>query len=86
MAKVLKNLQFKVLIEQDENGVYVASVPELPGCYTQGKTLEEVRKRVKEVIELVLESDKDIKKEKLEFPTSSTHFFGIEEVTVRSYA
>ncbi len=81
-----KNLQFKVLIEQDENGLYVASVPELPGCYTQGKTLEEARKRIKEAIELVLEFDKDVKKEKLEFPKSSACFFGIEEVTIQSYA
>lgn len=86
MAKTIKELQFKVLIEQDENGLYIASVPELPGCYTQAKTLEEVRKRVKEVIELVLESDSDIKKEKLESPGYSPHFFGIEEVTIRSYA
>lgn len=81
-----KELQFKVLIEQDENGIYVASVPELPGCYTQGKTLEEARKRIKEAIELVLESDKEIKKEKLASPKSSSHFFGIEEVTIQSYA
>ncbi len=86
MAKTVKELQFKVLIEQDEDGLYVASVPELPGCYTQGRTLEEVRKRVKEVIELVLESDKEIKKEKLESPNSSGHFFGIEEVTIQSHA
>lgn len=57
-----------MLVEQDENSMYVASVPELPGCYTQGKTLEEARKRIKEAIELVLESDQDIKKEKLASP------------------
>jgi len=86
MAKTVKELQFKVLIEQDENGIYVASVPELPGCYTQGKTLEEVRVRIKEAIELVLESDKDIKTEKLESPQSFSHFFGIEEITITNYA
>ena len=86
MAKAFKELQFKVLIEQDENGLYVASVPELPGCYTQAKTLEEVRKRIKEAIELVLEEDKDLKEEKLESPRPRQNFFGIEEVTVRSYA
>lgn len=86
MKKTIKELQFKVLIEQDEDGMYIASVPELPGCYTQGKTLEEARERIKEVIELVLESDKDIKAEKLENPTSSSRFFGIEEVTIHSYA
>lgn len=81
-----KDLQFKVLIEQDEDGIYVASVPELPGAYTQGRTLEEARERIKEVIILVLESDKEIKKEKLESPESSSCFFGIEEVTIRTYA
>lgn len=86
MAKKGKQLQFKVLIEQDEDGLYVASVPELPGCYTQGKTLEEVRERIKEVIELVLEADKEVKKEKLRSPRSSSHFFGVEEVTISSYA
>ena len=86
MKKAHKELQFKVLIEQDEDGMYIASVPELPGCYTQGKTLEQARERIKEVIELVLESDKDIKEEKLENPTSSSRFFGIEEVTIHSYA
>lgn len=83
---MVKDLQFKVLIEQDEDGIYVASVPELPGCYTQGKTLEIARARIKEAIKLVLETDKDIKKEKLESPKSSSHFFGIEEVTIQSYA
>ncbi len=86
MANSSKKLQFKVLIEQDDEGIYVASVPELPGCYTQGKTLEEVRKRIKEVIELVLEADKEVKREKLRSPGSSSHFFGVEEVTISSYA
>lgn len=70
-------LQFKVLIEQDEDGLYIASVPELPGCYTQGKTLEEVRKRIKEAINLVLESDKDVRKEKILSAKSSSHFSSI---------
>lgn len=86
MTRPVKDLQFKAIIEQDEDGVYVASVPELPGCYTQGKTLEEVRKRIKEVIQLVLEEEPDLKREKLENPNSKQHFFGIEEVTVQSYA
>lgn len=85
MKKIVKELQFKVLIEQDEDGVYVASVPELPGCYTQGKTLEQVRGRIKEVIELVLETDKEIKEEKIEHPAVSSKFFGIEEITIQSY-
>ncbi len=77
------NFQFKVIIEQDEDGIYVASVPELPGCYTQGKTLEQVRRRIKEVIELVLESDKKAVEEKINSPTSTPRFFGIEDITVQ---
>ncbi len=86
MSKAVKELQFKVLIEQDEDKIYVASVPELPGCYTQGKTLEEVRERIKEAIELVLEEEPNLKQEKLQSPGKSPHFFGIEEVTIQSYA
>lgn len=86
MGKTGKELQFKVIIEEDDDGLFVASVPELPGCYTQGRTLEEVRKRIKEAIELVLEEDKGLRKEKLSSPGSSyPHFLGIEEVTVRGY-
>lgn len=86
MKTSIKELQFKVIVERDENGIYVAEVPELPGCYTQGKTLEEARERIKEVIKLVLESDKELKKEKLESPKSLPGFFGIEEITVQTYA
>ena len=41
-----------VLIEQDEDGIYVAKVPDIPGCYTQGKTVEQVMERIKEAIEV----------------------------------
>ena len=36
--------QFKVIIEQGEDGLFVASVPSLPGCHTQAKTLKELKK------------------------------------------
>lgn len=83
MAKTRKQLQFKVLIEQDEDGLYIASVPELPGCYTQGKTLEQVRKRIAEVIALVLDSDKGVRKEKYQSPSASPRFFGIEDIQIQ---
>jgi predicted RNase H-like HicB family nuclease len=41
-------------VEKDENGYYVASVPELPGCHTQAKTLNELASRIKEAIEAYL--------------------------------
>jgi predicted RNase H-like HicB family nuclease len=43
-----------VIIEKDEDGYYAASVPELPGCHTQAKTLDELMKRVREAVELYL--------------------------------
>lgn len=82
MKKVVDELQFKVMIEQDEDGWYVASVPELPGCYTQGKTLEQVRERIHEAIELVLETEPLLKKEKICNPTPRPSFFGFEDISV----
>ena len=43
-------MNFKVFIIQDEDGVYVASVPSLPGCLSQGKTVEEATKNIQEAI------------------------------------
>ena len=47
--------QFDVVLERDQEGYYVASVPALHGCHTQGRSLDEVMERIKEVIELCLE-------------------------------
>ena len=44
-----------MLIEEDEDGILVASVPELPGCHTQAKTLDDLMVRIREAIELCLE-------------------------------
>lgn len=52
--------KFNVLVEKDENGYYVATVPSLPGCHTQAKSLDELIKRAKEAIESYLEVDNDI--------------------------
>lgn len=47
--------EFYVVIEQDEDGIFVGEVPQLPGCYTQGHTLDDLMKNIREVIELCLE-------------------------------
>ncbi|TDA65869.1 MAG: type II toxin-antitoxin system HicB family antitoxin [Clostridia bacterium] len=52
-----KSRTLTVLIEQDADGYYVATVPALKSCYTQAKTLEELYPRIKEVIELCLEEE-----------------------------
>ena len=48
-------VEFSVIIEKDEDGYYVASVPALRGCHTQAKSLDVLMKRVQEAIELCLE-------------------------------
>ena len=50
---------FKVVVERDEEGWFVASVPELPGCHTQGKSLEEALERVREAILVWLDAEDD---------------------------
>ena len=55
--KIMKK-EFKILIEQDEDGFFVASVPELHGCHTQAKSLDVLMKRIREAIELCLEVEK----------------------------
>jgi len=50
-------MKFSVLVERDEDGYYIASVPELPSCHTQARTLDELTSRIKEAIELYLETE-----------------------------
>jgi predicted RNase H-like HicB family nuclease len=52
--------KFNVLVERDEDGYYVATVPSLPRCHTQAKSLDDLIKRAKEAIELYLEVEKEI--------------------------
>jgi predicted RNase H-like HicB family nuclease len=51
-----QNMKYRVLIEQHEDGVYVAEVPSLPGCISQGQTREEAVENVREAIAAYLES------------------------------
>jgi predicted RNase H-like HicB family nuclease len=48
--------EFDVVIVEDESGGYIAFVPALPGCHTQGDTLEELIRNVREAIELYIET------------------------------
>ncbi|MBF0472165.1 MAG: type II toxin-antitoxin system HicB family antitoxin [Nitrospirae bacterium] len=66
--------EYTVIIEQDEDGYFVADVPELKGCHTQAKSLDTLLERIKEVIQLCLETQ--------EIQTPSTHLIGIQRVTV----
>lgn len=65
---------FDVVIERDEEGYYVASVPQLPGCHTQARSLDEVAQRIREAIELYLEVHGE--------PEHSLEFIGVQRITI----
>jgi predicted RNase H-like HicB family nuclease len=66
--------KFTVLIERDEAGFYVASVPALRGCHTQAKTLDTLMKRVREVIELCMEDPNEV--------DDTLELVGIQQISV----
>jgi predicted RNase H-like HicB family nuclease len=66
--------QFDVVIERDEGGYYVASVPQLQGCHTQAKSLDEVMGRIREAAELCLEVEGT--------PAQELEFIGIQRITI----
>lgn len=65
-------MEFTLIIEQDEQGL-IGSVVELPGCYTQAKSYEELIKNIKEAISLYMETEK---------PEIFTKFVGIQKVSL----
>ena len=70
---------FQIVIEQDEDGIYVASVPSLQGCYAQGDTFEEVVKNIKDVIEMIIN---ELKEEGKKIPRPYSEIIGFKRVTV----
>ena len=65
--------KFTVVIEKDEDGFYVATVPALRGCHTQAKNLDTLMKRAREVIQLCLEGTND---------TAELELVGIQQISV----
>lgn len=67
---------YDIVIEQDEEGYYVASVPALPGCHTQAESLDVLMERVKEAIEVCAE---EVDNQEL---GRGLRFVGVQRVTV----
>ena len=66
MKKIkMQTFNFPVIIEKDEDGFFVADCPDLQGCHTQGKTIEEAITNIRDVIKLHL---KILKEEKQDIP------------------
>ena len=66
--------QFDVVVERDSEGFFVASVPAIPGCHTQARSLDELMARVREAIALCLEVQGQ--------STEDLDFIGVQRVTV----
>ena len=66
--------KYTMIIERDEDGWYVSEVVELPGCHTQGRTIDELMERTKEAIQAYVGSD-----ERLEI---EEEFVGIQQIEV----
>jgi len=73
MRKARKR-EFNVVVERDEEGYYVASVPELPGCHTQARSLDKLMERIREAIELCLEVERG--------GEATTEFVGVQRIAV----
>lgn len=67
--------EFSVIIERDSKGYYVASVPSLPGCHTQAKSLDKLVERIQEAIELCLEIGEN---------PELLDFIGVQRISVES--
>ena len=59
--------EFTVIIERDEDGYFIGTVPQLRGCHTQAKSLDELMARIKEATLLCLEAEGKDKEEELQF-------------------
>ena len=68
-----KKLRLPILIEQDEDGVFIVSCPTFKGCHSYGKTVEEGMENIKEVIEMCLQEDQQ---------ESLNRFVGFREMEV----
>jgi predicted RNase H-like HicB family nuclease len=66
--------EFDVVIEQDSEGYFVATVPALRGCHTQARSLDELMERIKEAIALCLEVEGQ--------PAERLDFIGVQRVRV----
>lgn len=78
-------LNFTVIFTQDEDGVFVADCPAIPGCHSQGDTYEEASKNIEEAIRLCLDVAREDPsyRERIEFPQAGgPRFVGVSDITI----
>jgi predicted RNase H-like HicB family nuclease len=66
--------EFYVVIERDEDGLFVGEVPQLRACYAQGQTLDELLRNIREVISLCIEDETDV--------AGWSEFVGVQRITL----
>ena len=71
--QLMNQQDFYVIIERDEDGMYVGEVPQLPACYSQGETIDQLMANMREVIALCLEEMTDV---------SISEFVGVQRITM----
>jgi predicted RNase H-like HicB family nuclease len=75
IAYIVMAREFEVIIEKGEDGYYIGSVVGIPGCFSQAKTIDELMKRMKEAVELCLETEEIMPKAK---------FMGIQKLELNN--
>ena len=70
-----KVLHLPILVEQDEDNIYIVSCPVFKGCHSYGKTVEEALTNIKEVIYICIEEEKDM-------VSGTNRFVGFREIQV----
>lgn len=75
----MKNYNLQVIIEQDEDSVFIAECPALQGCHAQGKTYEEAIENIKDVIAMCIE---ELREEKKKFNLKYPEVIGIKSLEV----
>lgn len=69
----MANKEFYVMIERDEDGIYIGEVPQLKACYSQGETIDILMQNMREVIEMCLEElEEEVK----------TEFIGVQRLVI----
>ena len=69
----MKGKEFYVVIERDEDGIYIGEVPQLRACYSQGETMDQLMLNMREVIETCLEELAE---------KTFTEFIGVQRLVV----
>jgi predicted RNase H-like HicB family nuclease len=70
----MQKYHFPILVEQDEDSIYIVSCPVFKGCHSYGKTIDEAMNNIQEVIEMYLEDEK---------PEFINHFIGFREIEMQ---